>query len=307
MTKMKKKTAVMPASGPSLALGADPTVQQYMHAKRQRMGERGGDAVRAGKKPRAEDIREAAIAYAQYRIGQGLHEWIPTNMGATLAAIPDPVQRDQMAQAQEGLRSTPAMTPMRSAPGTAGPASVGGHTGTYINELTGGSTNTSVQKQAHDHLRQATLAAIAGNAQAESLVVHMTNAQLEITPHGRQLVDDASLTGAVPNRKVLGALETPATPAGPNRVAHAQEIHEAREEVKARGRALVRSIPSRGPADRSPSPERHPINADGSGGHHIAQTTATSRVALLPHFSNPNYQTYLQAEWVSQPMRARRK
>lgn len=289
----------------ALGLGEDLTVKPFLHGKRQRMGERGGDDIRARKKPRTEHIRETAVDYPQFRTGQGLHELIPTNLGASLATIPNATQRHQMAQAQEGLRTTPAMTPLRSPPGAPGPSQVGGHTGTYINPATGGSSHTSVQNSAHNHLRQASAAAIKDSAQDARLLARMITAQLDVTPHGRQLMDDHSLTGAIPNRNTLGALEAPAKKAGPNRVAHAQEMHQAREEVKARGRALVRSVHDRTKADRSPSPERRAIKSDGSGGEYIVATTKKSRVAVLPKVKNPALRTYLHGEWATKPMRAK--
>jgi hypothetical protein len=240
---------------------------------------------------RETDIRVAAKPSIHTSAGDGLHEVVPTNMHKTIASWDDSERRQAIAEIQSGLRTSPALTPMHDGKGT-----IGGHTGTFTSK-----TYTVGQKHAHDILRQALLNCDVSSIDAYTMLNIMSNAQLDVIPHGQLLLASVHISGAQANLAAIAdALENTSTPPGQNRFDFACIIHERRECMKLRGRTWKRAILSE--RARSPSPERSPLRRDGKGGEPIYSTSRLTPLPPLPKVDD-DFMLAHWAAWISEPMR----
>jgi len=240
---------------------------------------------------RETDIRVAAKPSIHTSAGDGLHEVVPTNMHKTIASWDDSERRQAIAEIQSGLRTSPALTPMHDGKGT-----IGGHTGTFTSK-----TYTVGQKHAHDILRQALLNCDVSSIDAYTMLNIMSNAQLDVIPHGQLLLSSVHISGAQANLAAIAdALENTSTPPGQNRFDFACIIHERRECMKLRGRTWKRAILSE--RARSPSPERSPLRRDGKGGEPIYSTSRLTPLPPLPKVDD-DFMLAHWAAWISEPMR----
>ena len=306
---------VLPPTPAQYAQGADPSLQHYIPAGDHIVGQRAVETQEAGNIPRAADVRVRAQPLPQTHGGQGLHEVDPTSRRAEISAIADDGTRHAAAAAQSGARTTPAVTLLRAqaAPiaGTgdrAHEARVAGHTGTFLNPDTGGSTHTRGQAAGHDALRESARDAVARRARGElsdvGFAAESALAQVNQTPTGPEVMADDRLTGARTNlRATSGSAFGPPGERGGAREAFADEIHERREAVKHRIRQFQHvedeagtGGPSRG---RSPSPARRPLRHGGGYIEPGARQRSPSPPPALPGDRDVAHAT----AYMTEPMR----
>jgi hypothetical protein len=277
----------------------DRTLLPFLPKKAAVIGALAMSAQIAGEPTTATHVRVSAHGFSDTHMGQGLHEVVPTSLHGAISAMPKSKKRtrEAAAEVQSGARTTPALTPMTHQGKTFG------HTGTFVNlAKKGASTHTSGQSSAHDALREGFHAAVETGMEGDEMSVHMAAVQFSVMPPGPQLLNSPDVTGAQPNLKLFGPLESPTAKKRPNRIGLVRLIHSRREASKARARAAQRELkPLERQRTRSPSPEREPIDAHGGGGGYI-KNPKKSRVTPMPQFPDKHRSAHLSA-WIFQPLR----
>jgi len=307
-----------------------PTLAIFMVKDSQLIGQPAVEKLINKKKPSPEDVRALAKPFSdilEEGIVRGLHEIIPTNQIKMLAGLKETLVRTAAAEVQSGLRFSTALTLFHQYKQkylNDANLQIVAHTGVFLPAT----DQTRGQDAAHNELREALIEAIAEELSGSQLLNRMILKQLEMTPHGRKIIEDHGLTGKVSCLSEVGKITKPLTPVKPTkkgankatesefetaRAIFAVIIHELREEVKDRARALKREKfpkpgPSRDGRTRSPSPSRTPIKLESkktySGGR--PKNGFERPVPLVPSFPDEHRDAHRSA-WVSEPMRLESK
>jgi len=245
----------------------------------------------------------------------GLHEIVPTNQRTILARIEDDKFRHAIALIQSGARTSTALTIFNqyNPKYQADPdKQLVAHSGLFYPA----SSHTKGQPHAHDQLRKP-MEALA-DFSGDELLIYYGNQHLNISPHGKKIMEDPGITGEVSILRQIGGISKPLKQSGINfwyskepfspkllrvpddfcldevqpldpsyselikkllvsiprvepvktsRAKFAIKLHEPREKIKDRLRAVINSIsPNPGARPngriRSPSPCRTPIIVD---------------------------------------------
>lgn len=286
-------TQVVPRSNQTYSQATDPTLKVFIPKGKKYVGQAAADEQMKNKTPLAGAVRVASKTIVGSNTdGAGLHEIIPTSYRGEVLGD------DDLIGMQSGMRTSTAHT-LLSHRFYDGSSDLGGHTGFFASNK-----GTRGQAAAHDHLREGVDEINkTPNMHRDDKINMMLNRHLETIPLGNEIVESEYIAGLNP-KAYDGPIEEQSGGARPNAVEMAKKIHESRERVKRRVRALKRAT-GRG---RSPSPPRKPINAKGSGGEHYpAGARAPYEVEELPKFEVEAGVAYSESAnksaWATAPMR----
>ena len=256
------------------------------------MGQSALEKQRTGGKSSSDDVRVKSGKRGFQRGGAGADEALPTDQRDKVAASGSAAQRG----AQSGLRGATDKTILK-APGK--PAS--GHTNAFPKASGAGSTHTKHQKAAHDARRS-----IPKGTHPEQ-AFGIASSYVSTLATGKDILSSDAITGALPNRVGASALGPPAatgTTAAPDaeRILTAQIQNESREKMKQRLSTLATHLGQPRPV----SPERGPIDADGSGGSPLQPGEDGRPSSPMPYIDATSGSDTWYAQttaWTSGPMR----
>ncbi len=261
----------------------DSTLQHYLGSK-DIVGEAAVDKLTQGVEPSSTDVRVNARPFDETTMGQGLHEFVVTSDRKNIAKVKNKSMRKELALAQSGARSTPALTVLKTDTGT-----IAGHTGTFVDpSKPRSSQGTSGQAAAHDVLRTAR-SNIVTKGNTDVVHIDVLNAGLDTLATGPELLNATHLLTLTPNLTTATTIEE-----------FAMTIHEVREGIKDRTRALRRNLPATSKKrTRSPSPPRAPMTKTGKGGQYSKKPR---KLPPVPNFPTTNTTAHMTA-WATQPGR----
>jgi hypothetical protein len=254
----------------------------------------GGAAMekqRRGVAPSATDVRVAANSsdrWPHQRGGAGLDEFLPTDQGASVAHGGHAADRGFQSGARFATDLTTLMAPMFGATG---------HTNRFPNPHGTGSTNLTGQKYAHDIRRRPTSA-----TNQDERFLHFTLNSIESLAHGPASMAGGGTEGGTSNYVGASAIGAPGlVPPDPARIREATQDQQVREHYKDRARTLAQAWGSA----RQPSPERVPLQADGSGGGYRGPHDPVRPRSPVPAFggTQPDERYANAAGWMTAPGR----
>jgi RHS repeat-associated protein len=281
-TSKQKQKPTTPTT-PTYKQSTDPTLLSLMRASDEIVGESAVNKLDKGLEPKSDEVRVKAQKRSDTTMGQGLHEIVPTSERKTIAKIKDTKMRKEVALAQSGARSTPALTVLKTATG-----SLAGHTGTFVDpKKPRSSQGTSGQAAAHDSLRSA-LTDIVTKGNTDVVAIDVLNAGLDTMATGPEILNATHLLTLTPNLTTAPTTKDLAITA-----------HQAREDYKDRSRALKRNLSKKSQKrTRSPSPARDPMTATG-GGEYSKKARTLPQVPPFPMTDTTAHMT----AWATQSMR----
>jgi hypothetical protein len=269
----------------------DPSLDGFISKGDTLVGEKALKKQRVGSEPTADDVRVSARRSPYQRSGAGLNEGVPTNYRGTVARSKDRTWRGL----QSGMRSATDLTPMFD-PKTGETAA---HTGMFPKSTGRGSTNTKGQASAHDTLRTQPTGSTSQDKVSDGMFTFLSSFS-----SGPQIMSSTNLTGGIPNivgSSAVGPVSSSGTP-DPIRFGLADASHERRELAKNR----TRSFHYKYGTARPPSPEREPLQPDGSGGGYLGigpSRRPSSPVPVFDGLGNEEEEAAQSSAWMSAPFR----